>query len=452
MIPRLLLIASFAFAFFLSPVQPSAQTDAQPKTDDLVSIYKQAIDKDPQFRGAGYDRAALHESLKQAYARLYPEIHGEALYSRISQDIVSSSNPVYTSGRSDYDSQTYTGKLTQSLFQYSLYMEVSQARFLKKRADADFDFAKQDLVLRVAHAYLSALASRENVAFAQAELADVKMMYERAQARYKSGMAPVTDFHDATARLASVNAQLIKAEADYRDALQAIQEISGRPAGELRVLKEELPIILPNPDNPEYWVKMALENNLKIKSTQYDSDIAQKEITKQFSGHYPKIDLVGRYYRQDTGGSLFGGGSVVDTMDVTVQANVPLFEGGLINSKVREAREKSKKSSENLEKQRRAIVRETNASYDGIRSSMSRAEALRKSIESQSVLLEAKEKGYRSGLYTSLTVLDAARDLYMYRRDYAQSRYEYVINTLRLKQAVGTLSETEIVTINGWLQ
>jgi outer membrane protein len=93
-----------------------------------------------------------------------------------------------------------------------------------------------------------------------------------------------------------------------------------------------------------------------------------------------------------------------------------------------------------------------NASYDGIRSSMSRADALKKSVESQTVLLEAKERGYKSGLYTSIAVLDAARDLYMYRRDYAQSRYEYVMNTLRLKQAVGTLTEAEIVTINGWLQ
>jgi outer membrane protein len=157
MILRLLLLAFFMFAFFL----PAAQLSAQSKTDDLVSIYKLAIDKDPQFRGAAYDRAALHESLKQAYARLYPEVHGEAIYGRISQDVVSSSNPVYATGRSDYDSQTYTGKLTQSLFQYSLYMEVSQARFLRKRADVDFDFAKQDLVLRVTHAYLSALADGE---------------------------------------------------------------------------------------------------------------------------------------------------------------------------------------------------------------------------------------------------------------------------------------------------
>lgn len=448
MIPRRFLIAFVLFVFFLNP----AQLGAQPKTDDMVSIYKLAIDKDPQFRGAAYERAALHESLKQAYARLYPEIHGEVLYGQIYQDIVSSSNPVYTSGSSDYDSQTYTGKLTQSLFNYSLYTEVSQARALKKRADADFEFARQDLVIRVAHAYLSALASLESVTFAKAELADVKMMYERAEARYKSGMAPVTDFYDANARLASVNALLIKAEADHRDALQAIREISGAPAGQLKALKDELPIVLPNPENPEHWVKTALENNLKVKSTQYDYDISQKEITRQLSGHFPKIDLVGRYYRQDTGGSLFGGGSVVDTMDVMIQANVPIFEGGLISSKVREAKERSRKSSENLEKQKRAIVREVNAAFDGIRSSMSRAEALKKSIESQSVLLEAKEKGYRSGLYTSLAVLDAARDLYMYRRDYAQSRYEYVINTLRLKQAVGTLSDAEIVTINGWLQ
>lgn len=438
-------IALFVLAFSVFTSHPVG-------AEDMLGVYKMAIDKDPQFRGAAFERSALHESLNQAYARLYPELHGEAMYSEISQDIVSSSNPVYTSGSSDYDSKTYTGKLTLPLFQYSLYMEVSQARFLRKRADVDFDFARQDLILRVAHAYLTALAARENLAFANAELEDVKVLDERAQVRYKSGMAPVTDLYDARARLASVKAQVIKAECDLRDALQALQEICGKQVSDLKMLKDELPIILPDPDNPEHWVKIALDQNLKIKSTQYDYDISQREISRQRAGHFPRLDLVGRYYRQDTGGSLFGGGSVVDTMDVMVQANVPIFEGGLINSRVREAKEKSKKASEGLEKQRRAVIREVNASFDGVRSSMSRADALKKSIESQSVLLEAKERGYRSGLYTSLAVLDAARDLYMYRRDYAQSRYEYVLNTLRLKQAVGTLTETEIVTINGWLQ
>ena len=421
-------------------------------SDDMLGIYRLAIDNDPQFKGAAYERSALQESLKQAYARLYPEIHAEGIYGKISQDIVSSSNPVYTTGSSDYDTKTYTGKLTQSLFQYSLYMEVSQAKFLQKRADVDFQFARQDLILRVSHAYLTALAARENLAYANAERDDIKMLHERAEARYKSGLAPLTDLYDARARFASVNAQVIKAESDLRDALQAVREICGKTVSEIKALKEELPIVMPNPENPEHWVKVALEQNLKIRSTQYDYDISQKEIDKQMAGHYPKLDLVGRYYREDTGGSLFGGGSVVDTMDFMLQANVPIFEGGLISSRVREAKDKSKKSSETLEKQRRAVVREVNASYDGIRSSMSRAEALKKSVESQTVLLEAKEGGYKSGLYTSIAVLDAARDLYMYRRDYAQSRYEYVMNTLRLKQAVGTLTEAEIVTINGWLQ
>jgi outer membrane protein len=425
---------------------------AQAAADDMLGVYKLAIDNDPQFKGASYERSALHESLNQAYARLFPEIHGEGTYGKIGQDVVDTSNTVYQQGKAHYDSKTYTGKITQSLFQYSLYMEVSQARFLRKRADNDFDFARQDLILRVAHAYLSALAARENIAFANAEKEDISKLHERAEARYRSGLAPVTDFHDAQARLASVNAQVIKAESDYRDALQGLQEICGRPVAELKILRDELPIILPDPENPEHWVKVALEQNLKIRSTQYDYDIAQKEISKQRAGHYPKLDLVGRYYREDTDGSLYGGGSTVDTADIILQASVPIFEGGLISSRVREAGERSKKSAQNVEKQKRAVVREVNASYDGIRSSMSRAQALKKSIESQSVLLDAKERGYRSGLYTSLAVLDAARDLYMYRRDYAQSRYEYVMNTLRLKQAVGTLSEAEIMTINGWLQ
>ena len=442
---KLCLVAILASVFFFLNSNLSL-------ADDMISIYKLAIEKDPQFKGAAYDRSALNEGLKQAYAHLYPEIHGEFEYARIYQDIVSSSNTVMNAGSSDYDSKTYTAKLTQSVFRYNLLVEVSQAEFLRKRADTDFEFAKQDLLLRVAHAYMQALASRESLAFARAERDDIQVMHERSEVRYNSGMASVTDLYDARARLASVNAQVIKAESDFRDSLQALQEICGRPVTSLNTLRDELPTVMPDPEDVDKWVKVALDQNLKIKSGKYDYDIANKEIVRQKSGQYPTLDMVGRYYRQDTGGSLFGGGSVVDTKDITLQLSVPLFEGGLILSKVREAEERARKSSEMLEKQKRAIVREVNASYDGVKSAISRTDALRKSIESQSVLLEAKEKGYKSGLYTSLTVLDAARDLYMYRRDYAQSRYDYVLNTLRLKQAVGILSESDLVVINGWLQ
>lgn len=430
----------------------SAQAAASLPADDILKVYKLSIENDPQFRGAYNEQKALRESLSQAYARLMPVINGEVIYGKINQNLKESENAVYDMGESNYDSTSYTLKMTQPIFNWSLFLEVSQAKNLKNRADVDLELAKQELILRVVQAYFTALASKESLALANAEKVDIEVLHERASVKCKSGLAPDTDLYDARSRLASANAQMIKAESDYRDALQALQEICNEGFMNLKNLQENLPMEMPVPDDVGHWVKVGLDRNLKLKIQQFDREVARIEVDRQRSGHYPILNVVGRYNRQDTGGSLFGGSSIVDTKDVMLELSVPIFEGGLIQSKMEEAKARSSVKAESFERQRRAVIREVNATYDGIKTAKSRAEAFEKSIEFQSNVLEAKEQGYRSGIYTSLAVLDASRDLYLLRRDYAQSRYDYVFNTLRLKQAMGTLSDADLIIINNWLR
>ncbi len=420
--------------------------------DDLIDIYRQAVDKDPQLKGASFESLALKESIKQARGRVMPGVSLEGVGTRTYQNIVKTSNPVFAQGVANYDTKLYTAKLVQPIFRYSLFVEISQAKKLSKRADVDLELAKQDLMIRVAQTYLTTLAAKENIAFAQAEKRDVEVFFERAKARYNSGLAPNTDLYDAEARLASVNSQLVKAENDYRDALQAVMEITGNRVVAVSALKDALPLVSPDPDDPEAWVGAGLQNNLKIKSVGFDVDVAKDEISRQKSAYYPSLDLVGRYYRNDMGGSLFGGGATVDTKDVTLTLSVPVFEGLVILSKTREATNRYEKGRQTLEQQKRLAIRQINTFYNGVKTALSRANAIKKSVEAQTILLRAKEQGYRSGMYASLAVLDAARDLYLYRRDYAQSRYEYIINNLRLKQAVGTLSDQDLSAVNEWLQ
>jgi len=274
--------------------------------EDVIDLYRLAIDHDPQFKGASFERLALKESLKQAHGRIMPVVTLEGVGTRTYQDIIHSQNAVFASGKADYNSGLYTAKLVQPIFRYSLLVEVGQAKKLSKRADVDLEIAKQDLIIRVAQAYLSGLATGENIAFAEAEKKDVEVFFERAKTRYGSGLAPVTDLYDAEARLASVNAQLVKAENEHQDALQAIAEITGSPVAKLSVLREQLPLVAPDPDDAQAWVKVGMDQNLKVKSTQYDVDVAKQEVTRQKSAHLPTLDLQGRYYRNDMGGSLFG--------------------------------------------------------------------------------------------------------------------------------------------------
>ena len=434
------------------PIPPDDQAIPPDSADDILNVYKLAIQNDPQFRGADNEQKALRESLSQAYARWMPEITGEVLYGRISQNIKESSNPVYAKGDSQYSSGTYTLKATQHLFNWTLFLDVSQAKNLRKRAGIDLESSKQDLILRVVQAYFTALASKESLAFAQAEKKDIEALHERATVKYQSGIAPVSDLYDARARLALSEAQVSKAENDYHDALQGLQEICNKKFTELKNLQDKLPMEMPVPDDAEHWVQMGLDRNLKLKIEQFNNKVAQIEVGRQRAGHYPSLDVVGRVYREDTSGSLFGGGSVVDTEDVMLQLSVPIFAGGLVRSKTKEAKARSLAADESVERQRRAVIRQVKAAYEGIKTSTRRAEALEKSIESLSNVLAAKQQGYRSGVNTSLAVLDASRDLYLSRRDYAQSRYDYVFNTLRLKQVMGILSDDDLVIINKWLR
>jgi outer membrane protein len=151
------------------------------------------------------------------------------------------------------------------------------------------------------------------------------------------------------------------------------------------------------------------------------------------------------------GGSLYGGGATVNSGVVALNLDVPLFEGFAIKSKTREARDRYQENLLALEQQKRDVILQVTTAFSGVKTAISRSDALKTSIEAQAELYKAKELGYRSGVYTSLAVLDAARDLYLYRRDYSLSRYEYVMSTLELKKAVGTLSEEDLLVINNWL-
>ncbi len=259
---RLLISKSLPVRIFLIIIGVFAAFSFAPDIvfgEDLIEVYKMAIEKDPQFKGAEYEQRALKEGLWQAYGRLMPVLSGELVFGRTSQDVVKTSNTVFQQGSSDYDTQNYTGKLSMPLFRYPLFLEVSQAKKLSKRADVDFEAAKQGMILRATQAYTAALTANEAVASAAAEKKDVEGLYERAKVRYQSGLAPVTDFYDAKARLAVVEAEVVKVQNEYRDALEALKEITGTSITGLKKLKESLPLVAPDPQDEEEWIRLWLK-------------------------------------------------------------------------------------------------------------------------------------------------------------------------------------------------
>jgi outer membrane protein len=449
------------------------------KAQDLMQVYSLARENDPTFQSQMSRHEASPEVYKQAFSELLPTLSLDTYYQRTRQEIFETDIAVYGENLTRYPSKGYNLTLIQPIFKYPSLIRVSQAREEVNSAELEFQAAKQDLILRVAETYISALEAYDNLGFTRSEEESVELHFELARERYTNGLAPITDFHDAKARLAYMTALRIVAENDLDDALEALAEITGQKIynperlifyqnlSDSSVTSEEaevdlgtqagaaggeMPLMSPEPDNIDTWIEAAQEQNLEVLVRRQDLLIAKQEIERQRAGHLPTVSIVGRINRDYEGGSLFGGDSDLETREAMVQLNLPLFRGFSVLSKIREARVLSEAAEQELEKEIRLAKREARAAFLGVKSAIENTEALRQSVVSNEIALEAKKEGFKSGLFPSLSVLDAERDFHQARLEYSRSQYDYILNSLRLKRAVGTLSEEDLERINQWLE
>ena len=235
------------------------------------------------------------------------------------------------------------------------------------------------------------------------------------------------------------------------DARQGLAEITGVLDEQLLGLSADLPLALPEPANPDVWVRAAMSHNPELEAARQAYEIAVREVNHQRSAHAPTLDLEAGYNSSDTGGSLFGGGSNVDTGDVAVKVRVPIFSGGGVLYATRRAVDLKKKERELMVRTRRSTERTTRSAFQAVNSTSRRVSALKKSVESQQLALHGREKAVKSGLDTMLNVLNAERELYADLRDYAQGRYDYVRSVLKLEQTAGALGVEDLERVNEWL-
>ena len=424
----------------------------QARAEDLIEVYALARQNDPTFLAARNELEAVSTAEPQARAALLPLLSFEWDRNRTRQNIVSSTNAVFASGVSTYSTDNKILTLTQPIFRLSSWRGYQQAKVKVKQAAAVFGAAEQDLMLRTASAYLNVLAARDSLAFAQAERASIKSNLDLVQQRYTSGQVAIVGLYDARARMALKESDVVSAQRDLNDQEQALRELTGIVVPRLKSVRDEIPLDPPSPPVIDNWIESAMEKNLVIEGRVQGIEVARVEVERQRAGHAPALDLVLTGNRKDTGGSLFGGGSIVETGDMMFRLSVPLYSGGLVTAMTSEAVARHSQAKNLLERDRRQVERQTRAAYEGVTSGIVRLRALNESLVSQESARKLKEEGYRSGLQTVLAVLDAERDLYSVKRDAAKTRYEFLLNRLRLKQAVGTLNEEDLAIINRGLQ
>ena len=413
--------------------------------DDLLSVYQSALANDPQFRAAQSEYKAQLESKSQSSSQLYPSISLSANYTDNDEKIENSSTTRYK-----YTSKGYNLSLVQPLYRQANFVGLSQANALVAQAQATLDSAKQDLILRVATRYFAVLAAEDDLSFAMAERTAIQQQLVQTQQRYKVGLIAITDVQEAQARFDQAVARAIVAENAVAISRESLREITAADVGQLAPLSNTHPLLSPNPADINQWVSKALSQNSLLTAAKASVEVAREEVSKQRAGHFPSLDLVANHSYGNYGGGQFGKRDVEDNT-VSLQLNVPLFQGGLVSSLTRAASFRLQEAKEKLEQQTRA-TEQTRNSYLSVIANISQVTALKQALASSQVALKATQAGFEVGTRTAVDVLDSQRGRYLALRDYAQVRYNYVLETLRLKQAAGTLSEMDIQQLNPWLK
>lgn len=415
---------------------------------DLMDAYKLAQESDPQYRQVAANKRAVEESKPQAYSQLLPSIGIDANNYYRKQDVSGSSG--FGLGNFSYSTRGANVNLRQPIFHWDRFLQITKANNSIKQADAELTLAQQQLIVRVAQAYFNALAAHDNLEFARAEKRALGRQLEQTKQRFDVGLTAITDVQEAQAGFDRAVAQEIAAENDIDNTREAMREITGQYIDNLKRLSDKMPLVKPKPADINAWTDIALQENLDVIAAQRAVDQSREEVDIQQSGHYPTLDLVSQY-GYDRNGGRFGftstrGGAI------GVELNVPIYQGGYVNSKTREAQQRLQEQLERLEQARRQAHRSTRESYLGVISGISQIKALNQAVISSETALQATQAGFEVGTRTAVDVVASERATYQSKRDYARARYNYLINTLQLKLASGTLSTDDLAQINTWLK
>jgi outer membrane protein len=420
---------------------------------DLLETFRAAQGNDPVFAAARAAHQAGLEKLPQGRSLLLPSVNLNAnttfndqtvTYHNTIPGMIDANRPV----NDRFNSHAYGVTLVQPLFRQQNWVAFGEAELQVVQAEGQFRIAEQDLVLRVAQAYFDVLMAQDNVDLAVAQKAAISEQLEMAKRNFEVGLATITDTHEAQARYDLTNAQEIAARNALEIRQRALQQLINTTPEALSALGQGFKLEDPQPADMEKWVADAQISNPQLVVAKASAEIADKEVDRNRGGHYPTVDIVANYSKNYANGGSFIGGSDSTNKSVGVQLNMPIFQGGVVNSKWREAEANRDRANEELENARRNVATLTRQAYLGVVSGMAQVKALQQALTSSESVLEASKLGQEVGVRTNLDVLNAQQQLYATRRDLYQAQYNYLLSQLRLKAAVGTLGEEDLNKVN----
>ena len=411
---------------------------------DLLQVYREALGNDAQYAAARATLEAGREKAPQGRAGLLPTVSATA--NTTWNDNTYKPDSVASSSRS-YNTNAYNLNLTQPLFRWQNYVQYGQAKLQVVQAEAVFAQASQDLILRVAQAYFDVLNAQENLKAVRANKQSISQQLEQAKKNFEVGTATITDSQEAQSRFDLASAQEIAAQSDLDVKRYVLRLIVGKDSGELNKLKSQAVLQPPQPANMEQWVDAAVKDSFAVQAQQVAAEVAAKEIERTQAGHYPTLDVVANYGRSRSAQG-YTSNQTTDVGNIGLQLNIPIYQGGLVNSKTREAVANRTAAEAALENARRTASLGAQQSFLGVVNGLAQVRALDAALISSTSALESNKLGYEVGVRINIDVLNAENQVYVTKRDLAKARFDTLLAQLKLKAAVGALSEADLEQIN----
>jgi outer membrane protein len=411
---------------------------------DFLDTYRLAKQNDAQFAASRAQLEAGIEKLPQGRALLLPVINGTA--NTFSND---STNKTLDFNR-QYNSNGWAVTLTQPLFRWQNLVQYQQSQYQVLQAEAQFGQATQDLIVRVAQAYFDVLAGRDNIEFIVANKAAIAEQLAQAKRNFEVGTATITDTNEAQARFDLATAQEISGQNALLVAQRNLQQIIARQPDALTPLLTTITMQTPQPASLDEWANGARANNFTVRGNEAVLEIADREVGRQRAGHYPTLDVVAST-QENTNASLSIGAStrtLVGQNAIGLQLNVPIYAGGSVLSKTREAVALKEKARQDLEASRRAAEFNAQQAYLNVTNGIAQVKALEQALVSSETALQSNRVGYEVGVRINIDVLNAQQQVFQTKRDLARSRYDTIVNGLKLKAAAGSLSEADVEEVN----
>jgi outer membrane protein len=423
--------------------------------DSLLDIYNDALENDPQYKSAEFSYLAGKEIKVQGRAGLLPNISISAQ---------TNWNEYYQNGdlQNEYNNFSSSARLTQPLIRLDSWFKYRQSKFLTDAAEADFAYSQQALIVRTAELYFNVLRAIDNLSAARSEEKAIKKQLDQIRQRYEVGLAAVTEVQEAQLAFDLSLASRTRVEGEVYTAKEALNALVGREILSLDGLVNDLSVTNPVPASKEEWARKAVENNFRLQAANLRKFASKNNARSVASNHLPKVDIVGAQTESETNQYAFDGLNTGGAFNITVpdetqrdtyslQLSMPIFQGGAVISRTKQAYAESNKSSEDALFTERSVIQDVRSQYSNVVTLVANLRAQKQAVVSASSALEATKVGYEVGTRNIVDLLQAEKNLYSAERNLSNAKYDYLITTLRLHLAAGTLSPENLIEINNLL-